>query len=236
MQRSPSLLLLTTLLALVVCAAAQARPIDDLRKAKLQAVTGTVTVSESRCPPGSTSCGKTKLDEKFATGSAPKTRSAPGLPGFPTGLKIVGQGTGECYAESPVTASGPDDSQILTSAARLTPGKFRATRVAVAASKRGVRIVWLDPLRPSISCDYFDQAGTLLSLPPAAEVPKSLVSPTIGARMLKRERFSVTIAGSKDWSETAADGQLVTGSASWKLRLDYVARGRSAAPHRSGAR
>jgi hypothetical protein len=126
-----------------------------------------------------------------------------------------------------VTQTGPDGSvQIITGAAQLLPGEFIATRVAIASSKRGVRVAWLEPLAPSIECDYFQEPDTLLALPSTQAVPSALVSPTISARMLKRSRFSITIAGSKEWNDTAADGTIVNGRGSWKLRLDYVAKRR----------
>ena len=238
MQRSAPILLLSALVALVIPVAAQARPLDDLRAAKLQAATATVTLSETRCPPGSASCGKTKLEETFVSRAGPRTRSAPGRAGFPTGLAISGKGTGRCDAESPTTVvTGPDGSvQLLGSAARTTPGGFAATRVAIAATKRGVRVAWLEPLTPSILCKYFDDGGTELALPSSAQLPDAVVSPTSGPRVLKRSRFSITVEGSQDWTKAGADGTQVTGHGSWKLRLDFVARGRSAAKRRSGAR
>jgi hypothetical protein len=38
---------------------------------------------------------------------------------------------------------------------------------------------------------------------------------------LARSHFSILIAGSREWSEQAADGTNVSGHASWRLRLDY---------------
>jgi hypothetical protein len=223
MRRFPLLLLLP---ALVVPAVAQARPLDDLRRAQLKAVTATVTLTERRCPAGSANCGTTKLVETFRSGPKVKTRAAEGRPGFPAGVRIAGKGSGECDEESPsVTITGPDGSvQFLDGALRVTPGRFGATRIAVASNQRSVRVAWLEPLAPSVSCDFFSQPDTVLSLPSTAEVPDALVSPAIGSRVLRRARFSIRIAGSKAWNETAADGRLVTGHASWKLRLDYVAR------------
>jgi hypothetical protein len=223
MRRSPLPLLLA---AMLVPGVAQARPLDDLRQARLNAVTATVSLTERRCPPGSANCGTTKLVETFRSGPQVTTRAAEGRPGFPAGVRIAGKGSGVCDEESPsVTITGADGSvQFLDGALRVTPGKFGATRIAVASSKRGVRVAWLEPLRPSVSCDFFSQPGTVLSLPSTAAVPDALVSPAIGSRVLRRARFSIRIAGSKAWNETAADGRLVTGHASWKLRLDYVAR------------
>jgi hypothetical protein len=224
MRRLPLLLLLP---ALLVPAVAQARPLDALRKAQLKAVTATVSLTERRCPPGSANCGTTKLVETFLSGPKVKTRAAEGRPGFPAGVRIAGKGSGECDEESPsVTITGPDGSvqQFLDGAVRVTPGRFGATQIAVASSKRGVRVAWLEPLAPSVGCDFFSQPDTVLSLPSTTAVPDALVSPAIGSRVLRRARFSIRIAGSKEWNETAADGQLVTGHASWKLRLDYVTR------------
>jgi hypothetical protein len=223
MRRLPLLLLLP---ALFVPAVAQARPLDDLRRAQLNAVTATVTLTERRCPPGSANCGTTKLVETFRSGVKVKTRATEGRPGFPAGVRIAGKGSGMCDEESPsVTITGPDGSvQFLDGALRVTPGKFGATQIAVASSKRGVRVAWLEPLAPSVSCDFFSEPDTVLSLPSTAEVPDALVSREIGSRVLRRAHFSIRIAGSQQWNETAADGQLVTGHASWKLRLDYVAR------------
>ena len=226
------------LAVLALPAAAQARPLDDLRKAKLQAATATVKLSETRCAPGTTTnCGKTQLDETFRS-TKPKTSVVNGQPGFPAGLQLAGQGSGQCYTESPTTIqTGPDGSvQVLGGAAQLLPGEFAAQRIAVASSKRGVRVAWLEPIAPSIECDYFQEPDTLLALPATQPVPAALVSPTIGARMLKRSRFSITVAGSQDWTDTAADGTVITGHGTWTLKLDYVARGRSAAKRRSAAR
>jgi hypothetical protein len=225
MRRLTSTLLL---IALALPAGAAARPGAGLQGARLQAATATVKLSESRCAPGTTTnCGKTELTETFK-GTTPKTSSVQGQPRFPAGLQIAGKGSGSCYTESPTeTVTGPDGSiQIITGAAQLLPGEFRATRVAIAGGKRGVRVAWLEPLAPSIECDYFQEPDTLLALPSTQAVPSALVSPTIGARMLKRSRFSITIAGSKDWNDTAADGTIVNGHGTWKLRLDYVAKRR----------
>jgi hypothetical protein len=213
MNRRISILLLPALLALPQ--AAQARPLA----ATLQAANGTLEIKETRCPPGSSACGTAQLDESFKAGPKPRTRSAPGRPGFPAGLRIHGKGTGKCYAESPpTTTTAPDGStQFLGSAARVEPGSFGATRIAVRSGKRGVRIAWLEPLTPSLGCDYFDQPGTNLALPATATLPSALVS----RNALARSRFSITIAGSKDWAEITGDGTRVTGRASWKLQLSF---------------
>lgn len=228
MTRLPSTLLVFVLLALLLPAAAGARPLDDLRNARLQAVTATVKVTHTRCAPGTTTnCGKAQLDETFRS-TKPKTSAVRGQPGFPAGLQIPGQGTGSCYAESPtITQTAPDGSvQIITGAAQLLPGEFAATRVAISGGKRGVRVAWLEPVAPSIDCDYFQTPDTTLALPATQTVPPALVSPMISARTLKRSRFSITIAGSKDWTETAEDGTAVTGKATWKLTLDFAAKAR----------
>jgi hypothetical protein len=225
MQRSPFLILL---IALALPSAAQARPLDG---ARLRAATATVKLTETRCAPGeTTNCGKTQLDETFRMTKA-KTTSVHGQPGFPAGVQIGGKGSGQCYTESPTTIqTGPDGSvQVLGGAAQLLPGEFATQRIAISSSKRGVRVAWLEPLAPSVECDYFQEPDTLLALPSAQPVPPALVSPTIGARVLRRSRFSITIAGSQDWNDTAADGTLVTGRGTWKLKLDYAARGRSSA-------
>jgi hypothetical protein len=230
MQRSPLPSLFLALAVLALPAAAQARPLDALRGARLQAATATVKLSETRCPPGTTTnCGKTQLDETFKA-AKPKTTTVKGQPGFPAGVQIPGKGAGQCYTESPTTIqTGPDGSvQVLGGAAQLLPGEFAAQRIAIAATKRGVRVAWLEPVAPAIDCDYFQEPDTLLALPATQPVPSALVSPTISARMLKRSRFSITVAGSQDWTDTAADGSAITGRADWKLRLDYVGKGRSA--------
>jgi hypothetical protein len=229
MRRSPSISLLTALVALLLAGAAQARPLDDFRKARLQRATATLRLSETRCAPGTTTnCGKTQLDESF-TSTAPRTGSAPGQPGFPAGVRIPGKGTGQCYTESPTTIqTAPDGSvQVLGGAAQLLPGEFAATRLAVAGTRRGVRVAWLEPVAPSIDCDYFQEPDTLLALPATRPVPSALVSKTIGARTLERGRFTITIARSQGWNDTAADGSQITGTATWKLKLDYVATARS---------
>jgi hypothetical protein len=220
----PTLTLLPALLGLLAPAVTHARPPDSFRGAKLQAASGTLTIKETRCPPGSSDCGTAQLDERFAAKSGPKTRSAQGRTGFPRGLRIRGTGSGKCYAESPPSViTGPDGSaQFVGSAARLEPGSFSATRVAVAAGKRGVRVAWLEPILPSISCDYFGEPATKLAVPAGQTLQSELVSRTIPPRVLKRSRFSVTIAGSQGWKATAGDGTQVTGRATWKLRLDYA--------------
>ena len=225
MRRLAWISLLTALLAPAV---AHARPLDDFRAAKLQAAAGTLTITETRCPPGSTECARTRVDETFGSGAKPRTRAEEGLPGFPTGIRLLGTGSSKCEMESPTTiVTAPDGSvQFLGSAARLVPGSFEATRIVVAGTRRGVRVAWLEPLAPSVACNYFGQDGTELALPQSPTLPSELVAPAIGARVLKRARFSVTVEGSKDWAETAADGMQVTGRASWKLRLDYAARSR----------
>jgi hypothetical protein len=215
-------ILVPVLVLLTLPAAATAR--DPLRGAKLQSATGTLTITETRCPPGSTTnCGRARLDEKFRAAPEPTTRSVPGRPGFPLGRRIAGKGGGQCSAESPTTVvTGPDGSaQFLGSASRVTPGKFAGTRIAVATSRPGIRIAWLEPLAPGIRCDYFGEAGTGLALATGNELPTALVSPMIAPRVLKRSRFSVTIAGSQQWNEQTADGTAVAGLASWRLRLDY---------------
>lgn len=216
-------ILLAVLASLAPASAASARSRDALRGAKLQSVTGTLTITETRCPQGSSACGKATLDEKFDA-SKPRTRSAEGRTGFPVGVRVPGRGTGECYAESPPeTFTGPDGSvQFLGSAARLTPGMFDTTRVVASTSKRGVRIAWLEPLTPGISCDYFGEPDTKLEVPAAQELPDALISPLIGTRTLNRSRFGVTIAGSREWNEPQSDGSQVNGHASWRLRLNYA--------------
>jgi hypothetical protein len=220
MNRPTSILLLSVLLALSVPAAVQART----PAATLRAATGTVLIKETRCPSGSTSCGTAQLNERFTAAHGPRTRAAHGRPGFPNGLRIRGKGTGRCLAESPPTMITAADGsmQFLGSATRLEPSGFAATRIAIASGKRGVRFAWLEPIAPASRCDYFDQPGTALALPAGRKLPRGLVSPTIRRRVLKHSRFTVTIAGAKDWVSTAADGTEVTGRASWKLRLSFA--------------
>jgi hypothetical protein len=220
----PTSILLPALLALLAPAVAHAGALDSFSGAKLQAASGTLTIKEMRCPPGSNVCGVAQLDETFEAKAAPKTRSARGRSGFAQGLRVRGKGSGKCYAESPATVvTGPDGSeQFVGSAARVDPGNFAATRIAVAASKRGLRVAWLEPISPSISCDYFDERGTEVAVPSAQKLQSGLVSRTIAPRVLKRSRFSITVAGSQGWTETAGDGTRVTGRATWKLRLDYA--------------
>ena len=223
MKRLTWILLPAVLAALLLPAGAAARPLDLLRKAKLQSATGTLTISESRCPAGSTNCGATKLTQKFDSGAKPRTRSVDGRTDFPVGLRIPGKGTGDCYEESPVeTVTAPDGSQMILSSARLDPGSFDATKVVAANRGRGVRFAWLEPLAPGIVCDYFGEPDSALALPAARQLPGALISPVIGTRTLKRSRFSVTIAGSQEWNDAAADGTQIAGRASWRLRLDYA--------------
>jgi hypothetical protein len=216
-------ILIAVLASLAPASAASARSRDALRGAKLQAVAGMLSITETRCPQGSSACGKATLDEKFDA-SRPRTRSAEGRTGFPMGARIAGRGSGQCYAESPPeTFTGPDGSvQFLGSAARVTPGKFHSTRIVASTSKRGVRIAWLEPLTPGITCDYFGEPDTSLEVPAAQKLADALVSPLIGTRALKRSRFSVTIAGSQEWNDPAADGTQIAGRASWRLKLTYV--------------
>jgi hypothetical protein len=215
-------ILLAVLAVVALPAQAAARPLKALRGAELQSVAGTLTITETRCAQGSSSCGQATLTEKFDA-AKPRSRSVGGQPGFPAGLRIPGRGTGQCYQESaPEVITGPDGSvQFIGSAARLLPGRFDATSVVGSSTKRGVRIAWLEPLAPLIACDYFGEANTTLALPSAEQLPSALISPLIVPRVLKRSRFSVTIAGSKEWDEPAADGGNVAGRASWRLRLDY---------------
>lgn len=223
-MKYPTSILLAVFVALVTPALAQARPLDSLRGAKLQAASGTLTIKETRCPPGSSNCGTAQLDETFDAKPSPKTRAAQGRSGFSQGLRIRGRGRGKCYAESPPTfTTGPDGSaQFLGSAARVEPGSFSATRVAAAASRRGLRVAWLEPIAPSMGCDYFDEPSTKLSVPSGQQLQNGVVSRTVAPRVLKRSRFSITIAGSQGWNETASDGTQVSGRATWKLRLDYA--------------
>jgi hypothetical protein len=225
MKRSTWTLLAALLLALALPAAAHAA---SLGKAKLRSATGSLTISEARCPvdaqPGSPDCGKVELDSTFV--SAPKARAhaGAGRAGFPLGLRITGVGKGQCNSESPTTVvTGPDGSvQLLTGSARVEPGTFDSTRIVVANGKRGIRVAWLEPLAPGFVCDYFNEPATTLALPAGEQLPNAVVSPLIAARVLKRSRFSVTIAGSKEWNEQAADGTQVIGRANWRLRLIYV--------------
>jgi hypothetical protein len=219
-----------SLLAISVLAAALAAPatagagvVQSLKSAKLQRVTGSLTITESRCPPGSSECGKSKLEAAFDGGVKPRTKSEKGPAGFPLGARISGRGSGECSAESPSTVlTGPDGSvQFLSGASRLDPGTFASTRIAAFAGKRGVRIAWLEPLTPGLVCDYFEEPGTVLALPATPALPRTLVSPYLNPRALARKRFSITIAGSQDWTEQATDGTKVAGTAGWRLRLDY---------------
>ena len=215
-------ILFAVLAVVALPSAANARPLEALRGAKLQSVAGTLTISETRCAQGSTSCGKATLQEKFEA-TKPRTRSAEGRAGFPAGVQIPGRGTGQCYAESaPTVITGPDGSvQFLGSSARVTPARFDATRIVASSSRRGIRIAWLEPLTPAIGCDYFGEPDTRLALPAVQDIPSALVSPLIGPRALKRSRFSVTIAGSQEWNEPASDGTQVAGRASWRLKLAY---------------
>jgi hypothetical protein len=191
------LVLSGALVALALPASAGAAGRDPLKGAKLRSAAGTLTMLETRCPPDTPmNCGKVQIDEKFATAPKPKIRSVPGRPGFPTGIRIAGRGSGQCSIESTVpTAQEP--GQLIGSALRVS-------------------------LAPGVPCDYFGQADTNAALPPAATLPKALISPTIGRHFLQRKRFSVTIAGSQQWTETAADSTVVNGTASWRLRLDYA--------------
>jgi hypothetical protein len=211
---------LALVLALAVPAGAVGRPRDLLQGARLQSANGTLTISESRCPQGSTeNCGEVVLQENFKTRPKPGARTTAGRTGFSAGLRITGAGTGECSAQSPTSlVTGPDGSQqFLGAASSVEPGKFTTTRVALAGARRGIRIAWLEPIAPGFDCDYFNERGTSLRVPAAAQLQSSLVR----VRVLKRSRFSVTIAGSKHWARQESDGTQVSGRASWRLRLTY---------------
>ena len=217
MRLAPTLALLALL---AVPSAAPARARDLLHGAKLQSATGTLSISETRCPQGSPgNCGNVKLQEDFKNGSRPRTHKAAARRGFAAGLRISGSGAGECSAESPTSlVTGPDGSQqFLGAASNVEPGRFRATRVVLGGGRRGVHVAWVEPFAPGVDCDYFNESGTILRVPVAAQLPSSLLA----VRVLKRSRFSVTIAGSKKWTEQASDGTQVSGRASWRLRLDY---------------
>jgi hypothetical protein len=47
------------------------------------------------------------------------------------------------------------------------------------------------------------------------------VAVTVSRRVVERSRYSVVIAGSREWNEQEADGTQVIGRASWRLRLEY---------------
>src|SRR3954447_16395501 len=216
---------------LALPAASNAAPLASLRKATLRAATGNLTISETRCPPVSSSTwGTPRLERSSRSGAKPKTRTTAGRSQFRAGLRIRGKGSGTCSAESPSSfVTGPDGStQFLGAAQRLEPGAFMATRIAMAGGRRGARVIWLEPLLPSVDCDFFDEPGTTLELPAGQAPPAGLASPMITRDMLRRSRFSITVAGSHDWTETARDGTLITGHASWNLRLDYATTHRSA--------
>jgi hypothetical protein len=207
------------LAGLVLPAGAAARRPDLLRGATLHAAAGSLTISESRCPAGSSDCGHVTLRESVSTRPQPRTRLVGGRVGFPVGVRVAAAGGGRCEAESPTTIITASDgsAQILTGASRVVPGKFNATRIVVAGGKRSVRIGWLEPLSPGIACNYFDERGTELAVP--AGPP--LQSVRLPARTLARSRFSATIAGTQQWTEQAADGTQIRGTATWRLRLDY---------------
>ena len=207
--------------------AARAGTLDAVRAAKLERAVGELKISESRCPagvqPGSSDCGKLALTSSFASGARPRTRATAGRAGLPVGRRIPGRGRADCSAESPATVvTGPDGStQILSGASRLEPGRFTGTQIAVGSAKRGIRFAWLEPLAPSVACMYFDDPATKLALPASAESTGSGVAVTIARRVVRRSRFSVVIAGSREWAEQEPDGTQVAGRASWRLRLDY---------------
>lgn len=217
MRLAPTLALIALLAG---PSAASARSHDMLRGAKLQSATGTLSITETRCPQGSTdNCGNVNLQEDFKNGSKPRTHRTAGRKGFTAGLRISGSGAGRCSAESPTSlVTGPDGSQqFLGAASSVEPGKFAATRVVLAGGRRGVRVAWVEPFAPGVNCDYFKQPGTTLRVPAVAQLQSSL----LGVRVLTRSRFSVNIAGSKQWTEQAPDGTQVSGRATWRLRLNY---------------
>src|SRR5690242_18988888 len=79
--------ILALTLALAMPAGAAARSRDLLRGAKLQSATGTLAISESRCPQGSTeNCGEVSLQEKFKSRPRPGARTSAGRTGFSAGL------------------------------------------------------------------------------------------------------------------------------------------------------
>jgi hypothetical protein len=226
MTRLASTFLVAALTAAALPAAAGAG-VGALRGAKVHKAVGQLTISETRCPPTAQSqsdCGIVRLKEDFGSGATPRSSTVPGRKGFPLGTRISGRGTGVCTAESPPeVVTGPDGSaQFLGSASRLTPGRFRASKVVAGNVRRGIRIAWLEPLAPGIACTYFGERSTKLALPAAGAIPPALVSPVLRARVVRRSRFSVLIAGSQEWTDQEQDGTRVAGKASWRLRLDYT--------------
>ena len=207
-------------MGVVLPAAARAGALNAARDAELRSAVGSLSITETRCPPGSAACRHLTLTTRFASGSHPRVRRTRGRARFAFGLRLSGRGSGTCSAESPsVVVAAPDGSmQLLGGAQRAEPANSDATKIFIGAGRRGARWAWREPLTPGFRCVYFDEPGRGLAVPRSAPIPTSARIP---ARVLRRSHFTVTIAGSRAWAGQAADGTTVAGHARWRLRLRY---------------
>jgi hypothetical protein len=213
-------LLLALLVGVVLPAAARAGALNAARDAELRSAVGSLSITETRCRPGSADCRHLTLRTRFASGHHLRVRHSRGRAQFALGVRLSGRGSGECAAESPaVLVTAPDGSmQLLGGAQRVEPASSDATGIFIGAGRRGARWAWREPLAPGFRCVYFDQPGYGLALPRSVPIPTSAWIP---AHVLRRSHFTVTVAGSRAWAGQAADGSTVTGHARWRLRLRY---------------
>ena len=197
-----------------------------LALAVLQSASGQMTLTETRCAPEARAadCGHVKLTNSFSAGPRAATKKTAGVAGFRNGVLIGGRGRGDCSADSPPTiVTAPDGSmQILSGAVRVEPARTKGSAIAIATTSRGARWAWLEPVDPSFTCTYFGQSGTALAVPSNTGVPRSVTSRVISARVLRRARFTVRIAGTQKWESPETDGTKVTGTGSWELTLKYA--------------
>jgi hypothetical protein len=205
-------------IACLVATAAPASARDSLSGATLQAASGQMTLTETRCAPGTADCGQLRLTTRITTHPRPATRTRG------SELVISARGRGACSAVSPpAIVTAPDGSQqILAGAQRIDPVRTQSTKVAISVNARGARWAWLEPLAPTFTCMYFDQPGTTLRVPSPHGVPASVASRRLSPRALSRRHFAVRIRGQQTWRFTASDGTVVNGHGEWTLALRYT--------------
>jgi hypothetical protein len=191
------------------------------------ALHGTFSISEQRCPPGSSagplSCSVAQVRVSYTSPTRPAARAVAGAVGFARALRISATGSGRCGAESPESVfTSPDGAvQILPPASRLERFKTTSAVVLIDPHARTARFAWLDPLEPAFTCGYLGDPTSKLAVPTnGGLVPRALASGWISPRKIAAKRFSVVIRGSKTWDGASDDGLQLHGRASWNLRLD----------------